>query len=79
MQVLFFFRASDFPVFLFLKLVKTFFRWLGTIAVAALFPKKYAISCFAAFPAFVKLYQRCGAASQPRSLLIRRNNPGSPL
>ena len=79
MQVLFSLELLIFQYFLFLKLVKTFFRWLGTIAVAALFPKEIRNQLFAAFPAFVKLYQRCGAASQPRSLLIRRNNPESPL
>lgn len=72
MQVLFFFRASVFQYFLFLKLVKTFFRWLGTIAVAALFPKEIRNQLFCGLPSF------CEIVSAVRSSIATKVSLDSP-
>ena len=72
MQVLFFFRASDFPVFLFSKIGKNIFRWLGTIAVAALFPKEIRNQLFCGLPSF------CEIVSAVRSSIATKVSLDSP-
>lgn len=72
MQVLFFFRASDFPVFPFSKIGKNIFQWLGTIAVAALFPKEIRNQLFCGLPSF------CEIVSAVRSSIATKVSLDSP-
>lgn len=72
MQVLFSLELLIFQYFLFLKLVKTFFRWLGTIAVAALFPKEIRNQLFCGLPSF------CEIVSAVRSSIATKVSLDSP-